>query len=603
MLSCFCITRNDKNTWMKFFCCTHIAFFLFTACWCQQGKKEWLENLNAKISQSRVFDGSKKNRIKNIHAKNYLINKPAEYNHYLELYDEYCSFNFDSAYFYAGKLQQTAAELNDAGLIGYSRIKMNFVLLSSGMFKEVFDSLSLVVTGYLNKAQKAEYYNLKARSYFDLSDYIHDNYYSTIYSREAFKLLDSSLLMFAPNSFEAVYYAGLKEIRAGEIKKATEYFSELLLRPNLSLHEKALVYSTFSDVFVRTAKTDSAIILLAKAAIADIESSTKETSAIFNLASILFKEGDVKNASRFIQKATSDAKIYGARQRMIQLSSIQPLIEAEKLVALEKDKSNIIRYAIIISIFMLLLMILVFVIFRQNAKMKVQQKMINQKNSSLHHLVEEKEWLLKEIHHRVKNNLHTINSLLESQSLYLDGAALTAIKISQHRVYAMSLIHQKLYQPENNLTGINMPAYLHELVSYLAESFDTGKRIQFKLDLEPLDLDISFAVPLGLILNEAITNAVKYAFPYNKPGVIIISIKSTSAYHYKFTVADDGIGLPKDFDPAKVNALGMKLMKGLSVDIAANFTVESVKGTSISIDFSIDRAIGNLRNTINHTKL
>jgi two-component sensor histidine kinase len=588
---------------MKFVCCTLFLLSLFTEIYSQTGKKEWLENLNLKIQQTAIFDAAKKNRIKVIHAEGHQTEKQATYDHYLKLYNEYCSFNFDSAYLYAGKLQETAAELNDASLISYSKIKLNFVLLSSGMFKEVFDSLNLIVVDHLDKNQKAELYILKARSYFDLSDYIHDNYYSQQYNKKAFSFLDSTLLMLTPNSFDAVYYSGLKEIRSGNIEKATALFIDLLKRQNLSSHEQALLYSTYSDVFVRKEKTDSAIILLAMAAIADIESSTKETSAISNLASFLLKKGDIKNASLFIQKAANDAKVYGARQRMIQLSSIQPLIEAEKLNAVEKGKSNIIRYAVIISVFLFLLVVLLFVIFRQVSKMKTQQHVIHQKNASLHHLVEEKEWLLKEIHHRVKNNLHTINSLLESQALYLDGDALAAIQDSQHRVFSMSLIHQKLYQPENNLTGINMPAYLHELVCYLGESFETGNRIQFKLDLEPLDLDISLAVPLGLILNEAISNAVKYAFTASQEGTITISIKSASTNRYTFTVADNGVGLPENFEPDKVNALGMKLMKGLSKDIAATFNIESKNGTTVSITFLIDQSINSLKNGVNHSFL
>jgi two-component sensor histidine kinase len=140
-----------------------------------------------------------------------------------------------------------------------------------------------------------------------------------------------------------------------------------------------------------------------------------------------------------------------------------------------------------------------------------------------------------------------------------------------------------------------MPVYLHELVSYLSESYETGKRIQFKFDLEPLELDISFAVPLGLILNETITNALKYAFPDKKEGIIKISVKSTTPHHCTFIVSDNGIGLPEDFELHKANSLGMKLMKGLSDDIAASLRIERHKGTEIFIAFSTDTSPDNLR--------
>ena len=109
-------------------------------------------------------------------------------------------------------------------------------------------------------------------------------------------------------------------------------------------------------------------------------------------------------------------------------------------------------------------------------------------------------------------------SLLNSQSAYIDNEpALTAIHDSQHRVHAMSLIHQKLYNTEN-VSSIDMSSYIRELASYLRDSFNTGQRIRFEFDIAPLELDVSQAVPVGLILNEAVTNSIKYAFPMTGMG-------------------------------------------------------------------------------------
>jgi two-component sensor histidine kinase len=137
----------------------------------------------------------------------------------------------------------------------------------------------------------------------------------------------------------------------------------------------------------------------------------------------------------------------------------------------------------------------------------------------------EKEWLMKEIHHRVKNNLQIVISLLSTQSNYIDNdIAYNAIRESQHRMQAISLIYQKLYQSEN-LARVDIRSYIAELVTYLRESFDTDPRIRFELDIVPLDLEVTRAVPLGLILNEAITNAIKYAFPDERTGKISICLK------------------------------------------------------------------------------
>ena len=574
-------------------CCLLSILFWFESN-AQSGRAAWLDKLNDEISLAVKYDAEKLVRIDSLRRQ---LSSPdkSPFEKYLELYNEFSVFNFDSAYFYANKLQEIASASKDTLLIKYAKIKTDFVLLSSGMFKEVFDSLNYLNPLGLDNSMKAEYYILKARSYFDLSDYNKEKVFTNLYTSEADTYIDSLLNISSSGTFQFNYYSGLKNIRRGDVRAATTYFDKLATDSLLSLRQIAIVNSTFSDLFIRKGQTDSAVILLCKAAIADIKSSTKETTAVLSLATLLFKSGDLKNASAYVQKASDDSRTYGARQRILQLSNILPLIEAARLAAVQSDKKSITQYAFIITALFLLLIVFGFVIFRQVRRLKTQQKEINTKNLSLHHMVEEKEWLLKEIHHRVKNNLHTITSLLESQSAYLENDALTAIRDSQHRVYAMSLIHQKLYQPEKNATAIDMPMYLHELVDYLNDSFEARHQIKFQMDTEPIELDISLAVPVGLILNEAITNAMKYAFPGQKEGLINISIKKTGAKKFLFAVADNGIGLPEGFDINKVNSLGMKLMKGLSDDIMAKFKIENLSGTKISIEFMADKSIDHLQ--------
>lgn len=563
----------------------------------QTEKNVWLARLNAEINLSSKYDEEKIVRINKLHREARGSNF-GEFEKNLELYDEFSVFIFDSAYFYAKKLKETASVSKDSLLMKYAQIKINFVLLSSGMFKELFDSLNYLNPYGLNNTWRAEYYVLKTRSYFDLSDYNTGKPFTAQYVFEAERHIDSLLAISFPDTFNFLYYNGLKSIRRGEIWAATAFFNKLVGDSSLTLRQQAIINSTCSDLFIRKGQTDSAIILLCKAAIADIKSSTKENTAILNLATLLFKSGDLKNASAYIQKASNDAVTYGARQRILQLSNILPLIEAAKLATVQSDKTNITRYAFIITTLFLLLISFGFVIYRQVRRLKLQQREINTKNMSLHHMVEEKEWLLKEIHHRVKNNLHTITSLLESQSAYLENDALTAIRDCQHRVYAMSLIHQKLYQPEKNGTTIDMPIYLHELVEYLVDSFEAKHRIKIQMNTDPIELDISFAVPVGLILNEAITNAMKYAFPDERKGLIDISIRESGDKKYLFSVTDNGVGLPDGFDIGKVKSLGMKLMKGLSDDIMAKFQIDNFSGTKISIEFETDKGIEYLAKSI-----
>jgi two-component sensor histidine kinase len=220
--------------------------------------------------------------------------------------------------------------------------------------------------------------------------------------------------------------------------------------------------------------------------------------------------------------------------------------------------------------------------------------LINKKNEALEGLLSEKNWLLKEVHHRVKNNLQIVMSLLSSQSAYLENnAAIEAIRESQNRVQAISLIHQKLYS-SNNVASINMQTYVADLMSYLADSFDTRRRgIQIEQVIELFNLDIAQAVPLGLILNEAVTNAIKYAFD-DEGGQIIIAAQLLSKGNLLLTITDNGKGLQDDFNLKAASSLGMEMMKALSKQLGGEFDVKNKAGVSISIEFAITHVIGGI---------
>jgi two-component sensor histidine kinase len=204
-------------------------------------------------------------------------------------------------------------------------------------------------------------------------------------------------------------------------------------------------------------------------------------------------------------------------------------------------------------------------------------------NNQLKHLLDEKEWLLKEVHHRVKNNLQTVLSLLESQSRQLSNEAFHAIQESQNRVYAMSLIHKKLYQ-STDVSSINMEDYLRDLLQHLRDSFGSSGSIRFSLQLDPVELDVSQAVPIGLIVNEAITNSIKYAFPMNRDGnEINIALKKVTDNKIVLLITDNGVGITDSTE--NTQSLGLKLMRGLTEDIDGTFSVQSQHGVTIAVEF------------------
>ena len=312
-------------------------------------------------------------------------------------------------------------------------------------------------------------------------------------------------------------------------------------------------------------------------------------SAFFHLQTYNRLEDSIinENKSRQIQE------LQVAYETSEKEKDIQQLQDGAKLQKTALAQSNQSRNFYSGGVAMLLL-VLVFGFSRYrikqqaNAQLLIKQAEITEKNEDLGRLLRDNEWLLREVHHRVKNNLQIVMSLLNSQSAYLeDEKASSAIMESQHRVNAMSLIHQKLYK-SSNVSNIFMPEYINELVDYLKESFNTGHNIQFKVEIDPINLDVLHAIPLGLILNEVITNSIKYAFPKGLDDTINITLSAISFYEVIMIVEDNGKGLPEDFETGKKNSFGFTLINGLTEELGGQMTIKKEHGTQLTFLFKTD---------------
>jgi two-component sensor histidine kinase len=261
-------------------------------------------------------------------------------------------------------------------------------------------------------------------------------------------------------------------------------------------------------------------------------------------------------------------------------NQISILNQKEKLEQANLKQANLTRNITVVGI--ILVIIIAGLLYRQGKIRQNNNGIITRKNELMQKLLDEKEWLVKEIHHRVKNNLHTVICLLESQAMYLENDALKAVEISRHRIYAMSLIHQKLYQSED-IKVVNMKTYLADFVAYLEESFGAPENIRVRLDAEEIKLSAGQAIPVGLIVNEAITNAFKYAFPHKRKGEISVTLKKVDEKIY-LSVTDNGIGFKQV--EKEVNSLGLELIKGLTLDLRGELILETVNGTNIQIRFT-----------------
>ncbi|MTK63751.1 MAG: PAS domain S-box protein [Methanobacterium sp.] len=204
----------------------------------------------------------------------------------------------------------------------------------------------------------------------------------------------------------------------------------------------------------------------------------------------------------------------------------------------------------------------------------------NQIKSSL----KEKNILLKEIHHRVKNNMQIISSLLSLQTKFVnDEEALDILKESQNRVRSMAIIHEKLYQSKD-LSEINFGDYIESLVSNLFYSYNANNTdIKPVYDVEDLSLNIDTAVPCGLIISELVSNSLKYAFPTKKEGEILVSLKFRNG-KYELIVSDTGVGMP-EVDVDNLDSLGLLLVFNLTEQLDGDITINRNHGTEFIISF------------------
>jgi len=205
-------------------------------------------------------------------------------------------------------------------------------------------------------------------------------------------------------------------------------------------------------------------------------------------------------------------------------------------------------------------------------------------------LLLEKEWLMKEVHHRVKNNLQLVISLLNMQTGYMkDEFALDAFGDIGSRIRAISLIHQRMYQEQNNMAVVNMQDYITELTGSLGNGPLAEYPVGYRLDIAPIGLDVSQSMPVGLILNEAITNAIKHAFSRQLDAVISISMSQQEDPLICLTVSDNGRGLPDSFDLEADASMGLQLIKVLSDQLDGSLQLESRNGFTLTLKFARQR--------------
>ncbi|MCF6306794.1 MAG: tetratricopeptide repeat protein [Flavobacteriaceae bacterium] len=283
--------------------------------------------------------------------------------------------------------------------------------------------------------------------------------------------------------------------------------------------------------------------------------------------------------------------VYEVEQKNKEIANQQVrVIEAEANTKLQKDKQRLLIIGLLMMLAIVIGLLWNSIQKRKKTKiLKEKSDRIEEQNDIIEKALVEKETLLKEIHHRVKNNLQLISGMLELQSSKINDDSVSEImEQGQNRIKSMALIHQQLYESED-LGKIDFRKYVIQLTNDIIITVnDTNKNIGIVLDIIDFSLDINTAVPMGLIINELVVNAFKHGFINKKEGTITITLKALEDEYYQLTIYDNGNGLPVNFDINNTNSLGLRLVKGLSRQIGGSCEFKNGTGTTVIIKFKND---------------
>ncbi len=358
------------------FCC-HEALSL-------QNTDSLLIQLNHRIEMRDVYLQEKLERIDGL--KQQVAKSPSRENRYtlhVKIYDEYKSLNYDSAFLYARKIQSLAYADKNTEEIADSRMKLSFVLVSSGLFNEALDTLRKLTSANLSQKLKADYFYLMGRTSYDLSDFNRDEYFSAIYNLRGNAYLDSAISLMSKESSQYHMMSGLKYLHVRNIQAAQESFEQMIANFSLTDVDFAIAASTLSFIYFYNDQPEKSKAMLIRAAIADITSCTKETLAMLNLAEMLFKQGDSENAYRYVKIALEDANYYGARHRKIQVAAVFPIIEGQQLNMVESRRKMLLLYSSLITVLTILIIAFAVIILKQFKKLKEAKQVISTANDVL----------------------------------------------------------------------------------------------------------------------------------------------------------------------------------------------------------------------------
>jgi DNA-binding CsgD family transcriptional regulator len=480
----------------------------------------------------------KRNKIANekFHAidqfKIQLGRVPAERQYPLldSLYNEYKSFIYDSAFSYALRLQHIAYRTKDPVKIVDAKMKIGFVLVSSGLLNEALDTLKSVKLNGLGRMIRSDYYYLMVRTCFDLADFAQNQFYGEMYSRMAEIYADSAIALLPGQAPEYLIVKGLKSLHLNKMDEAREYYENLIAHYSLTDHQFAIAASTLSYIYSLSGELDKSKQMLILAAISDTKSNTKEAIALVKLADLLYREGNIEKAYQYIKLGMEDADFYGARYRKMQVATILPIIETERFSRLESRRKMLMLYSLIITISVIMLVIVFYTINKQYRKLKKAEHAISAANHQLQEsnkIKEEYLWYYFNSTADYINKLDALKSIIE-------------LKVSTKKIEDLRGTAENInIKRERNELFHNFDKVFLKLFPNFVNAFNALLAEENKMMLKPdqllnVEMRIFALIRLGIHDHEKIAKILGYSL--------------TTIYTYKTRVKAKAIVSSEEFD-------------------------------------------------------
>ena len=511
-----------------------------------------LTELNQALAHKKGYDGQRLNRIAVLTADfvSSEANDDTKFDLGLRIYDEYKAFKYDSAFDYCQKITRLAAQLRSPEKIEVAKLKLTFVLLSSGLFKETFETLGTIDPRQLTAADKQSFYFLLARAYSDLGDFNQDQTYRPTYYTKALAYADTALQFARPGSYEDLSVQEFRAQKTNNLAAGAAVYQRILRLPRLSLHQLAVSASTTAYVYELASQPEKAFDLLLVAAIADVKTATKETTAIFKLSDYCYRQGDLKNAYTFIREAREDAAFYKARQRQIEISYVSSIIEGQKINIIENQRKSLKTYAIIMTLLAGVVIGFAVVSVRQLRRLRKADQLIFATNRELLERNGELQQLNSGLNEANKIKEEYIGYYFHNNSQYIDKLEtlkkrVEALLASKQYTGVQKLVDAVNIRTERNelLKGFDS-VFLRLFPNFIAqfnELFRAEDRIALPDDqLLTTELRIFALIRLGIADSEQISRMLGYSI--------------NTIYTYKTRVKNRSL-LPNEEFEARVQAI------------------------------------------------